>query len=325
LGDLTTRPDQVRSAEEHTSADDAANPPARWSRRRLLGWGLGSAIGVIAAAGAGVELVSHGVLPGKDELDRLDGACSATGPPLRFSTPGSMHLGTFFSKARRREVRYTIAYPPGHGPGSQLPLVVVLHAYGATSANALSGITLGDACALNGLPPMALVAADGGNGYWNPHPGDDPMGMVADELIPLCQSRGLGRPPQRIGTIGISMGGYGALLLGETRPRLISAVAAISPAIWTTYTQARSANDGAYASARDFARYDVITHASALAGKPVRVSSGTDDPFHPGVEALAQALPRHAIVDFSGGCHTGSFFQAQEEPSLAFLGTHLVS
>jgi enterochelin esterase-like enzyme len=284
---------------------------------------VAGAIGVIAAGAAGVELVSHGVLPGKYRLDEIDGACSATGPPLRFSKPGTMHPGHFYSQARQRDVDYTVAYPPGHGPGSSLPLVVVLHAHGATSANPLSGITLGDACALEALPPMAMVAADGGNGYWNPHPGDDPMGMVIDELIPMCQSLGLGRSPQRIGTMGISMGGYGALLMGETYPRLFSAVAAISPAIWTTYAQARSANDGAYATARDFARNDVVTHASALAGMPVRVASGIDDPFHPGVEALAEALPPGAIVDFSSGCHTGSFFQAQEEPSLAFLGKHL--
>jgi pimeloyl-ACP methyl ester carboxylesterase len=316
----------MRSLEDSAPNGDVPTPrqAVRWSRRRFLTWGLGT-MGVIAAGGGGLELVSHGVLPGKYALDRIDGACSATGPPLRYSTPGTMHPGTFYSKARNRTVDYTIAYPPGHRPGSALSLVVVLHAYGATSTNPLSGLTLGDACALEGLPPMALVAADGGNGYWNPHPGDDPMGMVIDELIPMCQSQGLGKAPQRVGTLGISMGGYGALLLGEKYPDLFSAVAAISPAVWTTFAEARSANAGAYASAQDFERNDVVTHAAALAGVPVRISSGVDDPFHPGVEALAEALPPGAAVDFSGGCHTGSFFQAQEGPSLSFLGSHLVA
>jgi pimeloyl-ACP methyl ester carboxylesterase len=315
----------MRSLED--SAPNGEDPirrqAVRWSRRRFLTWGLGT-MGVIAVGGGGLELVSHGVLPGKFALDRVDGACSVTGPPLRFSTRGTMHAGTFYSKARHRRVDYTIAYPPGHRPGSALPLVVVLHAYGATSTNPLSGLTLGDACALKGLPPMALVAADGGNGYWNPHPGDDPMGMVMNELIPMCQSQGLGKSPQRVGTLGISMGGYGALLLGEKYPDLFSAVAAISPAVWTTFAQARSADAAAYASGQDFERNDVVTHAAALAGVPVRIASGVDDPFHPGVEALADALPG-AVVDFSGGCHTGSFFQAQEGPSLSFLGSHLVA
>ncbi len=56
---------------------------------------------------------------------------------------------------------------------------------------------------------------------------------------------------------------------------------------------------------------------------PVRVASGTDDPFHPGVEALVKALPADAVVDISAGCHTAPFFLAQEPPSLAFLGEHL--
>ena len=41
------------------------------------------------------------------------------------------------------------------------------------------------------------------------------------------------------------MGGYGALLLAEKYPGLISAVAAIGPAVWTSYGQARAVNPGA--------------------------------------------------------------------------------
>jgi pimeloyl-ACP methyl ester carboxylesterase len=123
--------------------------------------------------------------------------------------------------------------------------------------------------------------------------------------------------------MGISMGGYGALLIAERYPRLIAAVAAISPAIWTTYDQAHAANAGAFASPAAFAADDAITHAPELAGRPVRVASGDDDPFHPGVEALARALPSGAVVEFAPGCHTGSFFASQEPAALAFLGTHL--
>jgi S-formylglutathione hydrolase FrmB len=149
------------------------------------------------------------------------------------------------------------------------------------------------------------------------------MGMVINELIPLCQKHGLGRPPQKIGTMGISMGGYGAILLAEKYPDLVSAVAAISPAIWTSYGEAYSANPGAYASSSAFRTYDAVTHATALAGKPVRVASGDQDPFHPGVEALIQGLPPGAVVDISDGCHTDPFFLSQEPPSLAFLSQHL--
>jgi S-formylglutathione hydrolase FrmB len=147
--------------------------------------------------------------------------------------------------------------------------------------------------------------------------------MVINELIPMCQARGLGRRPQPIGIMGISMGGYGALLMAEKHPHLFTAVVAISPAIWTTYAEAEGANAGAYTSASDFAANDAVTHADALAGTAVRVASGLGDPFHPGVVALVKSLPPGAVVDISQGCHGGPFFRAQEPPSLAFLAHHL--
>jgi S-formylglutathione hydrolase FrmB len=308
---------------------DEAPDPARTQlpRRKFLTLGL-SGIAVVLGAGAlGVELVSRGVVPGQEVLNDVDGACSVLYPSFAESSLGRSASGRFHSQARNREVGYTIAYPPGYRRGDLLPLVVMLHGYGANHANALSGLSPAQAVALkvSGQPlaPFAMVTVDGGGGYWNPHPGDDPMRMVMEELIPLCQRLGLGRLPQRIGTMGISMGGYGALLLAERYPDTIAAVAAISPAVWTTYAQARSANPGAFASSSDFARDDVITHAAALADTPVRVAAGDDDPFQPGVRTLASRLPSGAQVEISGGCHTGPFFQSQEPPSLAFLVHHL--
>src|SRR6185436_14839165 len=192
-------------------------PGSRWSRRRVLTLGL-APVAVLACAGAGgAELVSRGVLPGRSLLEELDGTCSVPAPPLDFAPPGLSADGTFYSAARRRIVGYTIAYPPGHRRGDELPLVVVLHGYGGNHANALAGMSPAQAVALKsgGRPgfPMALVTVDGGGGYWNPHPGDDPMAMVVHELIPRCQRLGLGRPPRRVAVMGISMGGYGALLL----------------------------------------------------------------------------------------------------------------
>jgi S-formylglutathione hydrolase FrmB len=123
--------------------------------------------------------------------------------------------------------------------------------------------------------------------------------------------------------MGISMGGYGALLLAEKYPHLIDAVAAISPAIWTSYAQAHAANPGAYASPAAFTANDAVTHAAALARIPVRVASGYDDPFYPGVQVLTRALPAGAVVDLARGCHTDPFFAEQQPPSLAFLARHL--
>ena len=309
------------------SSEHKAPRQPRWTRRQILAAGLGAVAGIVIAGAAGVELVSHGVLPGKQALDQLEGGCSVSSPQLQFAQLGRSLSGSFHSQARGRAVGYTIAWPTGAEPGTPLPLVIMLHGEGGNHTNALSGMRPNEAVALvidgRPLPQMAIVTVDGGSGYWNRHPGDDPMEMVISELIPLCQGMNLGREPQKIGTMGISMGGYGAILLAEKFPDVIRAVAAISPAIWTSYEQARAVNPGAYASAADFAANDAVTHAAELSGTPVRVASGNDDPFHPGVLALAHNLPDTATVVLSNGCHTGPFFTSQEPPSLQYLGHHL--
>ena len=308
-------------------ASAEATPHPRISRRRLLRFGLGGAAVVVIGAAAGFELVNHDVVPGKQFLDSVDGACSVASPPLQFAPLGPSLSGHFYSHARNRTVGYTIGFPPGYRSGDAMPLIVMLHGFGANHTNAFAGMSPAQAVALEAdgrpLAPMAVVTVDGGGGYWSPHPHDNPMAMVMDELIPMCQHMGLGSSPHQIGTMGISMGGYGAILLAEKFPDRIRAVAAISPAVWTTYTEARAANSGAYASAADFAAFDAVTHASALTDTPVRIASGNDDPFHAGVTALAAALPSSAEVVVSKGCHTGSFFVSQEPPSLAFLADHL--
>lgn len=297
------------------------------TRRRLLYWLTGGVGTVVVGAVAGLELVKHGVLPGKQLLDQLDGACSVPAPALSFAMSGPSESGRFYSAARRRSVGYTIAYPSGHGPGDQLPLVVMLHGFGDDHSTALVGMTPTQAVALRWrgepLAPMALVTVDGGNGYWNPHPRDDPQAMVVDELIPFCQRRGLGAAPYGVAMMGISMGGYGALAIAERNPGLVAAVAAISPAVWTSYPQAHGANAGAFASPASFAAGDVIAHAGSLRTIPVRVASGVDDPFNPGVKELLKVLPVDGVTVLSAGCHTDPFFLEQEPPSLAFLARHL--
>jgi len=299
------------------------------TRGGFLKLGLAGA-GTLVVGGATLyELVEHGVVPGKATLDVIDGACDVPHPPLHFTIPGPSYSKTFYSHARNRDVGYTIAYPPGHKPGDRLPLVVMLHGEGGDHTSGVGGLTPAKALALqvDGAPlrPMAIVTVDGGSGYWNPHPGDNPMGMVVDELIPLCRRLGLGRAPDTVGVLGISMGGYGAILLAEKFPHLFRVVAAISPAVWTSYGQASAVNSAAYASPAAFAAADVVTHARALAGIPVRVASGDGDPFHPGVVALAKVLPSDAIVVLSAGCHSGSFFLQQTPPSLEFLSHHLAA
>jgi pimeloyl-ACP methyl ester carboxylesterase len=102
-----------------------------------------------------------------------------------------------------------------------------------------------------------------------------------------------------------------------------TASAVTTPAAWATYDEARAANPGAFASAGDFARDDVITHAGALARLPTRIASGTEDPFAPGVLALGRAVPTSVTLLVTGGCHDTAFFAGQTPASLGFLAAHI--
>jgi enterochelin esterase-like enzyme len=297
------------------------------TRRRFLRLAVGAATAVAVAGATGYELVEHGLLPGKRLFDRWSGACDLPRPPLHYRPLGPSESGQFYSAARRQFVGYCIGYPPGYHRGDEIPLVVMLHGRGDNHRTALSRMTPAQAVALSvggrALTPIALVTVDGGSLYWNPHPEDDPMAMVVDELIPFCQRRGLGRSPSGIAMMGISMGGYGALEIAERYPGLVSAVAAISPAVWLSDAEASDVDPDAFSSPAAFAAGDIITHAGALRSVAVRVASSYDDPFYPNVQQLARVLPRGSEVVFSAGCHDSSFFLEQEPPSLAFLSAHL--
>ena len=315
------------STSDEASTDTTSRTPREpLTRRQLLRYALVGATGSVAAGALGVVLIENGILPGKLTLDELTGACDVAATPRTFSPLGSSRSGTFYSHFRRRRVGYTVAWPPNHGPGSELALAVMLHGFGGSHGGATANMSPAQAVALRlsdaPIPPMALVTVDGGGGYWHPHPGDNPMGMVVSELIPYCQGLGLGTK-NNVGVAGISMGGYGALVFAENYPHLFGAVAAVAPAIWTSYDEARGANAGAYTNRAEFDRFNVVTHAAALAALPLRVASGDSDPFHPGVLALARRLSPHAHVVFESGCHTPPFFDAQVPLALRFLAEQL--
>ena len=300
----------------------SARRDRRLTRRHFIGGGLTAAA---AIAIGGYELVDHGQLPGKHALNELDGACSVDIPRETFAAAGPTVSGHFYSHARQREVGYSIAYPPAHQPGDHLSLGLFLHPDRGNHTTPLGRLTPARALAGKGIAPFAIATFDGGNLYWNPHPKDDPMAMIVDEIIPMCRDRGLGRRPGTVAAIGTSMGGFGALLLAEKHPGLLSSVAAISPAVWTSYAQAATVNPSAFASRSDFARDDIITHADALAPTPVRIASGADDPFHPGVLALTRRLGANATIDLTSGCHDNTFFTSQQQRSLQFLAQHFAA
>ena len=149
---------------------------------------------------------------------------------------------------------WAIARPPGQT--APLRPVIALHGKGQDAAGVMAGgVEQGLAQAVAaGIPPFAVVAVDGGGSYWHKRAsGEDSGAMVLDELIPMLGSQGL--DTSRVGFLGWSMGGYGALLLGaRLGPARTAAICAVSPALWTS---SGATAPGAFDGADDYAANSV--------------------------------------------------------------------
>ncbi|MGY2703060.1 alpha/beta hydrolase [Nocardioides sp. HB32] len=290
------------------------------SRRTLLLGGTTAGAVLVAGAAAGVE---QGVLPGRPWLQstlHLNGA-AGTIPDVE---PGQVEHGTFVSSARLgAETGWVLIHPPGHH--EHVPLVVALHGLGEDSGS-LTGPSFGlpqylAAAVADGVPPFAIAAADGGASYWHLRPdGEDASAMVTDELLPLLR-RGHGVRTDRIGLIGWSMGGYGALrLAGDLGKQRVAAVVAASPAIWS---DAGSASKSGFVDAEEYDKYSVVGHQEDLDGIPVRIDVGTGDPFYRDVQDYVHAFPDDADVtsSFQPGAHDPAYWRRMLPAELAFLGS----
>jgi len=242
---------------------------------------------------------------------------------------------SFESAYRHTTVQMVTLVPPDAAAGSDLGVVLALHGAGNTAAGLADQFAAAMTAAK--IATFAVVCMDGGNTYWHRRAnGDDPIGMILHEVLPRAATAGLAT--RRIGIAGESMGGYGALLLaeriaaeaGKTPARAVpavDAVAAMSPAIFATYTDARSADKGAFDGQADFARNDVFAGISALQHVPTWVACGVDDPFQPEValfRARLAALSRHEVPGgITGGCHDEAFWLRNLPAALQFIGGHL--
>ena len=304
----------------------------RVSRRAVLAAGIG-----VAAAGAGgYGLVEAGVLPGKYQLAQALGECGAAPPPPRGPLPAREDT-VFWSSYRKRLVRMVTLIPAAAQAQvtHTLPVVIALHGLGSDALGA-AGL-YAPAMTAARVSRFAVIAVDGGGTYWHRRAdGDDPLGMISHEVLPRAAARGLA--VARIGIIGYSMGGYGALLLAErlgagssrhgARPDSgVAAVAAASPAIFVSYQDARAADPGGFDDPADFARNNVLAGLSALRGVPVWVACGGTDPFEPVTRLLRTRLNEQAGRPPAGGieagCHDQAFWSRSAPAGLRFLARHV--
>jgi S-formylglutathione hydrolase FrmB len=257
------------------------------TRRRLLLAGAGAA-GTALVGGLAARQLSR----------------PRTGPALPAAPAGDEWLTRIASAARGREVDFWTAVPEGYGDGRGLPVCLVLHGASATARDfPRLGLArfLTDAVR-HGTPPFALAGATGGRLSWRRAGDDDPQRMVREELPTWCARRGF--DSSRLAVWGWSMGGFGALLLAETYPEWLRAVAAFSPAV--------RPGDAVFAG------------AARLRGTPVGLWCGRQDAFLKDVRALARALPEPpARAEWADGRHNFGYWGTVIPDAFALVGAAL--
>lgn len=260
------------------------------------------------------------------KLAELTGQCDVDATPPAGDI--AIASGTFASSARNTTVGWSLAIPPGT-PTTRLPVVIVLHGRGGDHTTAFKDLKLHDFLAAytkTGGKPFALASADGGdNTYWHPRRnGDNPLAMLTEEFLPLLKTRGL--ETSRIGALGWSMGGYGALLLARESHRKtfkdldVVAAAAGSPALFSSF---KSSASGAFDDAADFAKYgDLVDHPD-VGDVGLHVSCGRDDAFTATTKRYRGNVTPTPAGDVGKGCHTTGYWRSLAARQVAFLGARL--
>lgn len=284
------------------------------SRRGFLA-GAGA---TAALAGAGALAVAEGWVPGTEPLRRrfADTGPDGTIPDV---PEGDVRLESRVSEARGTRVGLFTAVPDGHGAGEGLPVCFVLHGASATAA-ALEGFGLPrflTAAVREGVPPFVLVGADGGRKMWRsggPDDADDPQRMLIEEVPVWLAERGFDW--DRRAAWGWSMGGAGALLLGEAVEGALTAVAAFSPAVPDGPDGTVDTDDGR--------PRDVWEGKDRLAGTDVGLWCGTADPLLGRVQRFAEALePAPRVAEWDRGDHTRGYWDRITPAAFAFIGRSL--
>lgn len=237
--------------------------------------------------------------------------------------PGPMVSGSFRSRYRHTDVGWAISYPPGRA--RRLPVLVFLHPRGGNHNGAFGGGFHLDrylAAAVGaGTRPYAIAAVDGGDHeYWHPRRDTDPAGMVVHELLPLLSDHGL--DVRRVGFMGASMGGYGALYLAEVLGRRrVSVAVAESPAIWHHSWQTV---EGAFDDPADFAAHTLFgPRLHRLAGIALRIDCGASDGFAPITRDLRARLHPTPAGGIEPGGHDVTYWRRLAPSQLRFVGAHL--
>jgi enterochelin esterase-like enzyme len=208
---------------------------------------------------------------------------------------------TLHSRYVHRDLHEIRIVPAHHGNWT----LVLLHGRGGGPSGMLSQSLFDALHDLGSRAPVVLLPDGGDHSYWHNRADGRWGSMVLREIVPRHGRVAIG---------GISMGGYGALLLGAQRH--FCAVGGHSPALW--FDGADSAA-GAFDDAEDYDRHDIVNHPPHYTA-PVWIDVGTEDPFHNAAVHYAREV--HAQLHVWPGGHDSGYWHSHLRQYLEFYARH---
>jgi len=164
--------------------------------------------------------------------------------------PDGLQTVSFFSPAVSRQMKFDIVLPPGYeASGERYPVLYLLHGY--MQNYTVWGRNLGAAFYARNFSDLIVVMPDAGNSWyinyarnednqrnnWEDHIVRDVIGHVDSNFRTLARREGRA-------IAGLSMGGYGAVMLGLRHPELFVSVASTSGALAHARNRATAIEEG---------------------------------------------------------------------------------
>lgn len=289
------------------------------SRRSLLIGALGAAAVIGGGLGAGdYELHRHPAFRA-----RIFGCGSSPAtPPSDYSLRSASVTSPAMGGA---SMPWAIAMPRS-GDLSALPLVLALPGTDGQESDFVGKLGLPGFATAAGLRACFVSVGNVDSSYYHPRSdGTDFFGFIVDELIPMVESTyGVGGNRDKRAAYGLSMGGFGALLIAQQRPGLLAAAVGSSPAVYPSYHDAITGHPDTFDSEADWQRWGLWEHLSTMGGVPVKIDCGDADPFAPTARQLLERIP-HAVGSISSGCHVTSFWRRTATEQMRFIASRLAS